>query len=251
MSLVTVERSAGVVTFQVANPPLNILSIRVMGELAAALKAVQPSDRVIVIRGTGKHFSAGADIGEHMPEKGPEMIALLGTLFHALFDVPIPTVAVVRGACMGAGLELAAACDVIFAADEAKMGVPEITLGVFPPIGAVDLPARVGPVRAADLLYTGRTISGKLAAEWGLALESAPDAELDAKADAWIAKAAAQSGCALRACKRGIRGAASRPYKDALDNALGIYRNTILPSADGLEGLKSFIEKRKPVWQDR
>jgi cyclohexa-1,5-dienecarbonyl-CoA hydratase len=252
MSLVAVERAQGVVRIVLQNPPVNVLTCRLMEELTRVLGAFEPGDRLAVIRGAGKHFSAGADVAEHLPGSGPELLETLLALFRTLDASPVPTLAVARGACLGAGLELAAACDLLAVADEAKLGVPEITLGVMAPIGAVDLPAKVGPARAADLLFSGRTISGKQAAEWGLATESAPDAELDARAEALAARIAVHSGAALRACRRAVRAAAARPGRaEALAAAIGVYREDVFPSADGEEGLKAFLEKRKPAWKDR
>ncbi|MEK7468635.1 MAG: enoyl-CoA hydratase/isomerase family protein [Planctomycetota bacterium] len=252
MSLVTVVRQDHIVTCSIGNPPLNILTCAVMNELCAALRETRPDDRVIVIRGAGKHFCAGADIAEHLPEKGPAMLETLGRLFTTLNDVPVPTVAVVRGACMGAGLELAAACDFIIAAEDAKLGVPEISLGVVAPVASVDLPRKIGETRAAELLFLGKPISGRQAGEWGLAVEVAVEADLDARADILAAKLAAHSGAALRSTKRCLRAAGARPvHADALSAALGIYKADVLPSADGLEGLKAFLEKRQAKWRDQ
>ncbi|KAF0246737.1 MAG: cyclohexa-1 5-dienecarbonyl-CoA [Planctomycetota bacterium] len=252
MTHVTVERHDNIATIVLRNPPLNILTCAAMTELTAALRESRTDDRVVVLRGAGKHFCAGADIAEHLPEKGPAMLETLGLLFSTLRDVPAPTVAVVRGACMGAGLELAAACDFIIAAEDARLGVPEITLGVVAPIASVDLPRKIGEARAAEMLFLGKPISGRQAAEWGLAVEVAMDADLDARADILAAKLAAHSGAALRSTKRCIRAAAARPiHADALCAALGVYKDEVLPSADGLEGLKAFMEKRQAVWRDR
>ena len=252
MSLVTVDRDDNIVTITLRNPPLNILTCSAMEDLAAALRESRPDDRVVVLRGAGKHFCAGADIAEHLPEKGPAMLETLWLLFGTLQDVPVPTVAVVRGTCMGAGLELAAACDFMIAAEDARLGVPEITLGVVAPVAAVDLPRKIGETRAAEMLFLGKPVSGRLAGEWGLATEVAMDADLDARAVIMAAKLAALSGAALRSTKRCIRAAAARPIRaDALAAALCVYREEVLPSEDGLEGLKAFMEKRRAVWRDR
>ncbi len=251
MSLVTVERKNGAAHVTLANPPLNILTCAAMKELTEAFRSLKPADRVAVLRGAGKHLSAGADISEHFPDKGPGLLETLQGLLNSIAEAPVPVVAVARGACLGAGLELAAACDLVIAADEAKLGVPEITLGVFPPAAAVDLPRRVGATRAAELVYTGRTLSGKEAAAWGLANDSAPDSELDARVEALVAKLAGFSGAALGAAKTGLRAAASAPNRrEAYAAACRVYLEKTLPSKDNAEGLKAFLEKRKPKWED-
>jgi len=138
----------------------------------------------------------------------------------------------------------------VLAADDAKIGVPEVSLGVMPPIAAVELPARIGRARAAELVYTGRTIRGKEAAAIGLALESVPAGELDARAEALAAKIASHSSVALHACKRALDHPTQRARFDALREACDLYQRSIVPSHDGNEGLSAFLEKRKPVWTD-
>ena len=250
MSLVVEDRTAGRVTLSLENPPLNIVTLQAMRELDGAVRAIPARTRVVMLRGAGKHFSAGADVGEHLPDHVRDMLESLERLYLSLVRAPVPTIAVVRGACLGAGLELALACDMMIVADDAKLGVPEVTLGVMPPIAAVDLPARVGRARAAELIYTGRTIRGREAAAIGLALECAPDAELDARADALAERIAANSSVALRACKQALDHPLQRARYDAMRDACDVYAKSIVPSHDGNEGLRAFLEKRAPEWKD-
>jgi cyclohexa-1,5-dienecarbonyl-CoA hydratase len=250
MSLVVEDRTAARVTLSIENPPLNIVTLDAMRELERAVRSIPPRTRVVVLRGAGKHFSAGADVGEHLPDRVRDMLEGLERLYLALVRVPVPTIAVVRGACLGAGLELALACDMMIVADDAKLGVPEVTLGVMPPIAAVDLSARVGRARAAELIYTGRTIRGREAAAIGLALECVPDAELDARADALAARIASHSSIALSACKQALDRPIERARHDALRGACETYAKSIVPSHDGNEGLRAFLEKRAPQWKD-
>jgi cyclohexa-1,5-dienecarbonyl-CoA hydratase len=252
MSLVSIEKKGGVTHVVLANPPLNILTCAAMKELTEAFRTLHAADRVAVLRGVGKHFCAGADIGEHFPEKGPALLEQLQALLASLEDSPVPVIAAVRGACLGAGLELAAGCDLMVVAEEAKLGVPEISLGVFPPAAAVDLPARIGPVRAAEMLYTGRTLSGKEAAAWGLANEAVTDAQVDEHADALAAKIASHSGAALAACRLALRdSSAALTRRAAIASACRVYLQKTITSHDGTEGLKAFLEKRKAVWADK
>jgi cyclohexa-1,5-dienecarbonyl-CoA hydratase len=249
---VSLDRHDHIVTVTLRNHPVNLLTCAVMNDLVTALRDSRPDDRAVVVRGAGKHFCAGADIAEHLPDKGPAMLETLDLLFRTLHDVPVPTVAVVRGACMGAGLELAAACDFLIAAEDARIGVPEITLGVVAPVAAVNLPRKIGEARATELLFLGKPITGRRAGEWGLACEVAAEADLDARADILAANLAALSGAALRSTKRCLRAAMERPaHAESLAAALRIYKEEVLPSADGLEGLKAFLEKRRPSWRDR
>lgn len=252
MNLVTVEKKGGATHIVLANPPLNILTCVAMRELAETLRTLRATDRVAILRGGGKHFCAGADIGEHFPEKGPALLEQLQSLLAALEDSPVPVIAAVRGACLGAGLELAAGCDLMVVAEESKLGVPEISLGVFPPAAVVDLPAKVGPVRAAEMLYTGRTLTGKEAVAWGLANEAVPDAQVNEHAAALAAKISAHSGAAIAACRLALHeSSASLTRRAGIAAACRVYNHRTIPSHDGTEGLKAFLEKRKVVWADK
>ncbi|MBI4613943.1 MAG: enoyl-CoA hydratase/isomerase family protein [Planctomycetes bacterium] len=238
--------SEGVRRIVLRRPPLNILTIDLMRELASALGAVEAGDRAVILSGAGKHFSAGADVGEHLPPKGSEMMAALDELFRALLSVPVPTLAAVRGACLGAGFELALGCDLIVAAETARFGVPEIRLGVFAPIACALLPDSMAGAIARDLLFTGRELSGKEAGACGLASRIAPEAELDAAAESLARHLGSLSVRALRTCKKGLGSGAA----DRVSAAIRLYRETTLQSPDAIEGLTAFLEKRSPVWKE-
>lgn len=238
--------SDGVRRIAIRRPPLNILTIDLMRELSSALSGVEPGDRAVLLSGAGKHFSAGADVGEHLPPKGTEMLSALDLLFRALLSVPVPTLAAVRGACLGGGFEVALGCDLLVAAENARFGIPEIRLGVFPPIACALLPGRMGPALARDLLFTGRELSGKEAGACGLASRVAPEPELDAAAESLARHLGSLSARALRSCKKGLDPGAA----DRVSAAIALYREETLQSPDAIEGLTAFLEKRSPVWKE-
>ncbi len=231
---------SGVRRISIRRPPLNVLTMAAMDSLASALGEIGERDRLVVLEG-GRHFCAGADVGEHLPPKGAAMLDAFDRLFETLVAVPVPTLAVVRGACLGGGFELALGCDLVLAAHEARFAVPEVRLGVFPPVAAAILPERIGAARAKDLLFSGREIDGRTAADWGLISRAVADSALDAAAEVWIRELGALSPEALRACKAAVRGR-------SLARAGEVYRTRTLDSADGREGLTAFLEKRRPVW---
>src|SRR5665647_1840714 len=168
--LYTVQNDVAFVTLDA--PPLNILSAAIMLELAAAAEQAQadPSVKALVLQAKpgSRAFSAGADVGEHRPENAAEMIAAFSRLFAALGACELPVIAVVDGAAMGAGFELAMMADILLASDNARFAQPEIRLGFFAPVGVAWLARRIGPARAIEVTSTGRTYSAAEMHDFGL-----------------------------------------------------------------------------------
>src|SRR5215813_2015617 len=161
------------------HPPLNVFDFQMMDELTSALREIEQRREVsaVVISGGDQVFSAGVDVAVHTVDKIHTMFQKFHGLILALTRLPKITIAEVHGACLGGGAELAMVCDMCFTAPGAKWGFPEITLGCYPPVACTALAALVGQKRAADLIFTGRIISGAEAAEWGLA--NSAHAEVD------------------------------------------------------------------------
>lgn len=248
------ERDDGVATLTLDRPPLNVLHIPLLGELEAALDTAERDGevRLIVLEGAGRAFSAGVDVGEHLGEALEPMLRGFLRVSRRLAACEVPTLAVVHGAALGGACELVALCDLAIVADDAKLGVPEITLGVVPPIGAAIFPRLVGWQRAAALVLTGASLTGAEAAAWGLVWRSVPADRLRVEADAVIAAFRSRSASALRLAKRTLREAASRgdPY-EAMAHATELSRREIPELVDAQEGLRAFLEKRQPRWVHR
>ena len=169
--VVLVERRDAVGRLIINRPPLNILDIATIRELRAQLEAVlgDPAVRLVEVRGAGeKAFSAGAEIRDHFPDRAPEMLREFHSLIRAAFDSRCPTVAVVKGPCLGGGMELAIACDFIVASRDARFGQPEIKVGAFPPVAAALLPRLMPEKKALEMILTGESISAEQAAHWGM-----------------------------------------------------------------------------------
>lgn len=229
-------------------PKANLLDEAMLGELPRALAAADdPRLKAIVFEGAGAHFCFGASVAEHTRERAPAMLRQLHSLFRRLAALSLPTVAVVRGACLGGGLELASWCSFLFASPEATFGQPEIKLGVFPPLASLILPWRLGGGRALDLCVSGRTISAELAHAWGLVHEVTPDPA--AAATRFVAEQLLPcSGSSLRFAER----AARRALIDALDGGLPalerLYLDELMATPDANEGIAAFLQKRPPRW---
>ncbi len=235
------------------NPPLNILTREVLGRLRAELAAlaVEPRLRVLLLSGAGKHFSAGADVREHLP---PEHAALIPEFMDtvAMLDAfPLPVVAAVQGRCLGGGFELVQAADIIVAGEGAVFGQPEILLGVIPPAACALLPARVGRAVAAELVYGGDPITAAEAASVGLVRRVAADGELAAAVAAVADRIARHSAAVLRLAKRALRGGEAAASAAALRGQGELYLHGVMTTQDALEGLLAFVEKRTPAWADR
>ena len=167
-----------------SHPPVNVIDIAMMEELAQALGEIEArSDlSVVVLSGAGKAFSAGVDVAAHTPDKVEGMLVKFHAVIRALVASRKVTVAAVHGHCLGGGAEIAMVCDVVYTTASAEWGFPEIKLGCYPPVACTALAALAGQKRAAELILTGRTISGIEIAATGLANRALGDEELAATA---------------------------------------------------------------------
>jgi cyclohexa-1,5-dienecarbonyl-CoA hydratase len=243
----------GVATLTLAHPPLNILTQAVLGELRGALRRLEaePSLKVVILGAQGRHFSAGADVGEHLPPNHLAMIPEFLDTISALAVFPLPVVAAVHGRCLGGGFEMVQAADVIVAGAGAVFGQPEILLGVTAPAACVLLPRRVPAGLAAGLLFTGDTISAPCAHDAGLVYRVVDDEQVDAEALALAHRMARHSAAALRLNKWTLRACAGRSAEGGLREAGRIYLDELMHTRDAAEGLHAFLDKREPVWSNR
>ncbi len=253
MKLLKLEIGEGIATLTLANPPLNILTRALMAELREAVErlAHTPELRVLLLTAEGRHFSAGADVGEHLPPLHRELIPEVLRTMEALAAFPLPVLAAVRGRCLGAGFELVQACDLVVAAENATFGQPEIALAVTAPVACVLLPRRTGYGHAAELLFGGDAIDAARAFATGLVQRVVPEAQLEESARALAQRCARHSATALRATKRTLLATAHATCTEALHTAGEIYLNKLMSAADPVEGLEAFLAKRAPVWRHR
>jgi cyclohexa-1,5-dienecarbonyl-CoA hydratase len=244
----------GLATLTLNKPPFNVLDIPMMEEINAALDRLiaDQSTRLLVITAAGeKAFSAGVEVADHTPDKVDRMIEVFHGIFRRLEQVTIPVIGALNGVALGGGCELALACDMIVAASNAKLGQPEIKLGVFPPIAAILLPRMLPPTKAYELLLGGSNIDAMEAHRLGLINKVIAKEEFAAGCKAFVDQFLGLSRPALVYTKKAMRAAAGKPFNEALDAAETIYLKELMPTADANEGLNSFLQKRPPVWQHK
>lgn len=247
-----VQTDDHVATITLDRPPLNVLTIAMTRELETALDDIAADQhlKAVVLRAEGRAFCAGVDVADHGPDRVEEMIRGFNRLVVRLRAFPAPTVAIVHGAALGGGAELAIACDLVLAGASARFGQPEIKLGVFPPIAAAFFPRMMGHQQAARLLFTGASIPADEAARLRLVTMVAPDEELATSANDLLDQMRGLSAAALRLTKRALRYGADLGGSAALEPIEALYLTDLMATADATEGINAFIEKRQPVWRD-
>jgi cyclohexa-1,5-dienecarbonyl-CoA hydratase len=249
---VRLEREGGLGRLVLDRPPVNVLDIATMEAANRCLQsaAEDPSIRVLTVTGAGPAFSAGVDVADHTEERVESMLNTFHQMVGRIMSLEVPVIAIVHGAALGGGCELALACDIVLARADARLGQPEITLAVFPPVAAALLPRLVGRQRALDLILSGRTFSGEDAARLGLAAHAWPADDFSPRADAYVNALLQLSGPALRLAKRAVDQGLDLPFAEALSRAERVYRRDLMALDDAREGLASFLEKRSPVWKE-
>jgi len=251
---VLLERRDRIATLTLDRPPLNILDIPTLQELAQALGSLreEPDLHLVVLRGSGERaFSAGVAVEDHVPEKIEAMLETFHGALKQLRDLPALTLAVVRGHCLGGGLELATCCDLLVAAEDASFGLPEVELGCFPPVAAALYPRRLGTGRTLELLLTGRRFDGREALRLGLATWIAAADGLEERAQELITDLSSRSAAVARLIKRAVRAGDEQVFPAALASAEALYLQELAATEDMREGLDAFRERRSPVWKHR
>ena len=235
------------------HPPLNVIDFQMMDELLAALQSLDqhPEISTVLLSGGERGFSAGVDVAVHTPDQIQTMFQKFHGLIGALVKCRKITVAEVHGVCLGGGAELAMLCDLVYATEKSKWGFPEITLGCYPPVACAALAALVGQKRAADLIFTGRTISGEEAAEWGLANEAHPEGELRKVIEGTFDHLFKLSPAALAVAKKAFYAWDSIHLDKGMARAEKIYLEELMQTEDVKEGISAFMQKRKPEWKGK
>ena len=237
-----------------ARPPLNVLNIAMMREITEALGESAQREVVAIVFDADKNcraFSAGVAIEEHVEETIYQMLDAFHGIFRQLEQIGKPSLALVDGAALGGGCELVAACDIVIASDRARFGQPEIKLGVFPPVAAILLPRVIGEKRARELILTGEIIDATEASRLGLCNHVAPPAHLETKLLEVLSRLKELSGTSLQFARQALDLGRSRTFDAALTEQENIYLHELMKTADANEGIKAFMEKRKPVWRHR
>ncbi|QCR33184.1 enoyl-CoA hydratase [Lysinibacillus sp. SGAir0095] len=247
-----VEEGVAIVTIQ--RPPANALSRGLILEVDEMLSAVEDDDaiRVIVLHGDGRFFSAGADIKEFTEVSSGEEFTKLASIGQKVFErletFSKPVIAAIHGAALGGGLELAMACHIRYVSEDAKLGLPELQLGLIPGFaGTQRLPRYVGVAKAAEMLFTSEPISGTEAVQAGLATQVFTTEELLPKSLEIAKKIALKSPVTLKATIEMLQFGKHQTYYDGVKAEADSF-GTVFESHDAKEGIQAFLEKRKATF---
>ena len=247
------EMTDAVARITLDRPKFNMMNIEMMDELNGLFEALLREDdlKCIVLYAEGKHFCTGVEVADHKPDKVGDMIATFNRIFELSEQIEVPIIASVQGYCLGGGMELAIACDVIVAAQSAQFGQPEIKVGFFPPYAAMRLPQLVGPARAIEICTTGKFYSAADARRMGMVGYVSEDERLGETTAEIVKEIQTNSPLIIRLNKRAVRQHLGLAFKPALAGVSDLFLNTLMKTEDTLEGIASYEEKRKPVWKNR
>jgi cyclohexa-1,5-dienecarbonyl-CoA hydratase len=246
------EAEGRLLRLRLSRPKANLIDAAMIAALdqALALHLENHNLAAVLIDAEGPHFSFGASVEEHMPAQCADMLRGLHGLVLRMVESHVPILAAVQGQCLGGGLEVALACHLMFVATNASLGQPEMKLGVFAPAASCLLPEVVGPVRALDLLLSGRSITGSEAVAMGLAQSASDDPQ--ATALAWFAEhLAPKSASSLRYATTAARFDYAARVKAKIEAVERMYLHELMKTHDAVEGLEAFMEKRAAQWQHR
>ena len=253
MSLINLTYSDRVATIALANPPVNVIDIPMMEELAVALAEIETRDDVcaILFHGEGKGFSAGVDISAHTPELIEEMLTKFHGVIRAIAKSEKITLAQVHGNCLGGGAELALVCDIVYTDIDATWGFPEIKLACYPPVACAALAGLIGQKRAAELIFTGESLTGRDAMLKGLAPACGWSEEVEEQTHKTQERLCKLSGAALKVAKRAFYSWDPMHLDKGLARAEKIYLEELMKTEDVCEGVNAWAEKRPPNWKNR
>lgn len=231
-------------------PKANLLDLETLEALIGHLATLRAREalKLVVLEGAGRHFSFGASVAEHLPDRVGNMLPRFHRLFRELEELSVPTAAIVRGQCLGGGAELATWCGHVIADPTARIGTPEIQLAVFPPIACIGFRWRMGGHAASALIMSGSILDATEARTAGL-VDDVSDTPEDALRTWFDRLLRPRSAVALRHAWRATR----LPLRNALALELPelerIYLSELMTHADPTEGLTAFIERREPTWR--
>lgn len=249
------SEEGGVEILVLSHPPVNALSTGLLGDLDRCVGelAADPKVRAVVLTGEGQYFSAGADVKEMATldlANAPEVVAKGLAIYGRLSALRAPVIAAINGLALGGGLELALACDLRLAGESAKLGAPEVTLGLIPAYGGTQrLPRLIGPAKAKELIFTGAMISAAEAFRIGLVNKTVPAGQELRAARDLAHTIAERAPKAVQAAKRAIVEGFEMPLTRGIENESKLFATEVLPSEDLGEGIAAFVERRPPKFQ--
>jgi cyclohexa-1,5-dienecarbonyl-CoA hydratase len=251
--LIIVEKANNIGKIILNNGPLNVLTIQMMEQINEALEGFLEDEslKAVIFDHNGKVFSAGVDVGDHMGDKAPKMIKEFHGIFRRLNKLRCPTIASIKGAALGGGCEIAIFCDIVLTSDKAKFGQPEIKVGVFPPIAVLAFPQVIGNKKAFELIMLGEIIDAKEAYRLGISNYVFPIESYEQESTKFIESFSDLSTIIMQYTKKVFIKALGFDFEKKLDEIEEFYLKELMSTHDANEGLKAFLEKRSPNWQNR
>lgn len=251
-SFVKLSHEGGVATLMLDRPPLNIMTIEMMEQITNALLELRSREdlKVLVVRGSDKAFSAGVDLREHTPDKVSRLMQVFHRTFETIRLLDVIAIAAVRGVALGGGFQLAIGCNLVVAARSARFGVPEINLGLFPPIASMVLPRTTPRRKAMEWILMGEEIQPEELERYGLVNRVFPDDRFEADLGDFVGKIVSKSAPVLRLAKRAQTESYYSTYEEALGTVEHLYLRELMALEDAHEGVSAFLEKREPRWKD-
>ena len=247
---VWLDRENQVLRLRLARPKANIIDAAMIDALSGALTnhIADPRLMAVVLDAQGPHFSFGASVEEHLPAQCAVMLKKLHALIMQMIEFPIPIIAAIHGQCLGGGLEVACACNVIIAGPDSQLGQPEISLAVFAPAASCLLPERIGQSQAEIFLLSGQSVDAEKARQMRL-VDEVSDHPAEA-ALTWVDEnVIGKSASSLRIAMNAVRHDYVARVRNKLATVEAMYLVELMKTNDAVEGLNAFLEKRKPVWE--
>jgi len=251
---ITFKKENKVATITLNVPPSNWLTISMMKEINEVLVDVKKDATVQMLifdHAGDKAFCDGVDVADHTEDKVDEMIDVFHRMFRHLAEMDLTTVALINGRSLGGGCELMAFCDIVVASEKARIGQPEIAVGVYPPVAAAWFPKIIGLQKTYELLLTGKIITAKEAQAIGLVTAVLPVENFKTEVDKYLADFLNKSRPVAIWTKRAIKAGLSLDFLQALKASEIIYNKGCMATEDAKEGINAFMEKRKAVWKDK
>lgn len=251
-SHVEVSYSGAVATLTLNRPPHNVMHIEMMEEMNADLLEVRSHAevKVLVIRGAGDVFCGGLDFSEHTRDKVSRLIQVFHRIYETIRLLDVIAVAAVHGKAHGGGFQLAIGCNLVVAAKSATFALPEVDIGVFPPLACVILPRAAPRRKAMEWILTGEAIPAEELAAFGLVNRVWPDKQFEKGLEEFVARLTRKSGPVLRIAKRAQTESYYAGYEEALYKAENLYLRELMALDDPQEGIHAYLEQREPQWKN-
>lgn len=249
---IKVKKEEFLARITLSKPPLNILDIEDLVYLKEVFKDLskQKSLKLIVLDSDQKVFSAGINVSDHSKDKVFQMLEAFHEVFYTMLDINIPTVSLIKSGCFGGGCELALFCDLVIASENASFCFPEIKLGCYPPVGIIQLSKLAGNKKALEFLLTGNKFLAQEAYNLNLVNYVFKEDVFDQKAQELINSILLNSSSVIQTLLNAYKKLNYADLKEKLSISEKIYIDELMTLEDSKEGIKSFLEKRAPVWKN-